>query len=772
MIKKFAAVLAGTTALACFSPASAQESPSGDGTAYFGDIVVTAEKREQNLQDVPQAISAITSDSLEANNVKDFVGLSGLAPGLTVSPAEGGDRVTISIRGVGQEANQNDVAAPSVSFHQDGVYIVSPFALGSSFLDVNHIEVVRGPQGTLFGQNSTGGAMNIITRKPELDRISGRVSGAYGSYDYRELEAELNVPVGSMLAIRGAINDLRQDGTTLNVFNGQRLDDKNQTGWRVQALFQPASNFSINLTAQHYASHVNGAARFGLLDPTPGARRLSQDDPSKTDLDTALYSGIVKLDLPAFTIKYLGSYQTAEIVRSRDNDFTSVNLVSPLVLRRSYEQAQNQYHKSWTSELNLVSSKPILGGLDWTLGAFWFKQDIEAHTFERVDQNRNGILDPFTETYNPVVFGIPPFGADVGFQSDFFPSRKSYSFYGQGTYHVGDSLRVTAGLRYTHDTAHNLNYNFFNILRDAPTADVTKTSTAVTGRFALEYDVAPGMMVFASYTRGFKPGGNNLTFGQPDVADDLVFASFKPETINAYELGFKGDLFDGRVRTNLAAFYYDYRNLQAQSTDPRNVASGVVNVPKSRVLGLEAEVQWAVTDTFSLIGTAAALDSKITSHFIALDNLAAAAAEYDLVVVQKLNQFAPAVTLARAAAAQDLKGNELAKTPKFSGTFSAQYKSELSDTATVRAALTLIYRASLQSRMFNNPAVDRVPAYAQVNASAGVDLANGISVDLIAQNLFDTNATAARFTDVFGVYSTFDQKVPPRTVIGRVTFAF
>lgn len=153
---------------------------------YIPEVVVTAEKRETGLQKVPQAITALTGDALLANNINTFQDLSALAPGLTVGNAEG-ERTTISIRGVGQEANQNDVAAPSVSYHQDGVYIVSPFALGGNFLDVGRVEVLRGPQGTLFGQNSTGGAINLVTAAPKLGRTEGYVDAAYGSFDYRNL---------------------------------------------------------------------------------------------------------------------------------------------------------------------------------------------------------------------------------------------------------------------------------------------------------------------------------------------------------------------------------------------------------------------------------------------------------------------------------------------------------------------------------------------------------------------------------------------------------
>lgn len=788
-------LLLGSTLLLIPSAVYAQEAPEEETSnevtnGGIDEIVVTAQKREQNLQDVPLAITAVTDDTLRANNVTNFVGLSNLTPGLTVSPAEGGDRVTLSIRGVGQEANQNDVAAPSVSFHQDGVYIVSPFALGAAFLDVGTIEVVRGPQGTLFGQNSTGGATNINTVKPQIGEFSGFIQAGYGSFDYRNLVGAINVSLGSTFAVRASGEYIEQDGSTLNIFNGQLLDDKNQTAWRISALWEALPNFTITGTAQQFQSDTNGAARFGLYDPTQGDRLLSQDDPSSLELDTALYSLIVNWDLPAFTVKYLGSRQIAEIIRSRDNDFTSVYSsfigvdtstpafanIAPLalnnILRRSFEQNQDQLHKSWTSELNIVSTKPLLGSIDWVLGGFWFDQEIEALTFERVDQNRNGILDPFNEVFNPVVFGIPPFGADVGFQSDFFPSRTSYSFYGQATWNASSALRLTGGLRWTRDNATNLNFNFFNIQRDLATADITNISKSLTGQARIEYDISDDVLAYASFTKGFKPGGNNLTFAlATDIFPDFVTASFESETIYAYETGLKADLLDRRLRLNLAGFYYDYRNLQTQSTDPRNVASGVVNIPESRVIGIEAEFQYVPTENFSLSGNVTLLDSEITESFIALDSVLAAAAELPLRLAN-VNQFANSVTQARLNVAQDVQGNDLAKTPAFAANLTGTFTTPNLGNFIGKASATVSYRDSLQSRIFNNPLIDRVPAHILVNTQISLTYKENLSFILTAQNLLNSDIIASRFTDSFGVFSTFDQKVAPQTFILAARYNF
>ncbi|WP_294233821.1 TonB-dependent receptor [uncultured Sphingomonas sp.] len=762
-------------------PCAAQTAPPASGAVapaeaaaqdYLPDIVVTAEKREAGLQRVPQAITALTGDALVANNINSFQDLSALAPGLTVGNAEG-ERTTISIRGVGQEANQNDVAAPSVSYHQDGVYIVSPFALGGNFLDVGRVEVLRGPQGTLFGQNSTGGAINLVTAAPKLGRTEGYLDAAYGSFDYRNLRSAVNLPIGSTMAVRGAASWLKQDGTTTNIASGQKLDQRNDAAWRIQLLWQPVDTLRIDLTAQQFRSDTNGPARFGLLDPTPrrdadGDRQLSQDSPSHLFLRSQLYSAVVTWDLPGFTVKYLGSHQREDIRKYRDNDFSNVALVGPLAVERSFYERQDQAHRSYTSELNLVSRQPLFGAVDWVLGAFWFQQKIDAHSFERVDRNRNGVFDPFNPVANN---GLPPAG-DIGFQSDFFPERRSFSFYGQATWHATERLRMTGGLRYTDDRATNRNFNFFTLSTGRPTANITSQATALTGRAAVEFDLGRGRMAYASYTRGFKPGGNNLTFGIPDVAEDLVLRTFRPERIDAYELGLKADFLDGRLRANLAGFGYDYTDLQYMTSDPRNRSSGVANIPHSRILGAEAELTFAPSRDLRFNTGLTFLDSKISGHVRALDSVNATAAERDLVVNRRVNIFAPAVTLARAAVIGDLYGNELAKTPAFSGTAGVSWSHRFGAGPSGYASGLLIRRGAMQSRVFNNPAIDHVPGYTQVNLTGGVRWDSGWDLSLSAQNLFDTDGISTRFTDVFGVNATFDQLIPPRTIVARVRYSF
>ena len=190
------------------------------------DVIVTAEKRSESVQDISQSVTAITEDDLDAKNINSFVDISAIVPGVTVAKNEG-YKTVISIRGVGNETNQNAIAAPSVAFHMDGIFIASPFSLQTDFIDVERIEVLRGPQGTLFGQNSTGGAINVISKKPSLDGYANKSDITLGDYGLTKFRSASNIVINENVATRLSFSATKRDGFTENVFTGQDLDDAN-----------------------------------------------------------------------------------------------------------------------------------------------------------------------------------------------------------------------------------------------------------------------------------------------------------------------------------------------------------------------------------------------------------------------------------------------------------------------------------------------------------------------------------------------------------------
>ena len=735
-----------------------------DAKPVFEEVLVTAEKRSESLQDLSQAITVLTGQDLDTRQVTSFVDLSAIAPGVNIAKNEG-FKTVITIRGVGNEANQNAIANPSVSYHLDGIYVASPFALQTDFLDLERIEVLRGPQGTLFGQNSTGGAINVITQAPTSDGVFGSADLTVGDYNLIKARGAINIPVSETVSMRASLISNTRDGFTDNLTLGQDLDDANSLSARVRVLYEPSDNFRANFTAQYFDEDRNGAAQKGLLDPTPGARKLRQNSIAEYELRSQLYSAVLEWDFETFSVKSLTSYQDDDILIRRDNDRNDLDFLPPFAqLPSSYDPETNK-QTTITQEVNLVSSEPLFGKLDWLAGVFYLDTEVEISILERLDFGFDGTFDPFT------VDTIYAYGGDVGFISDSKPERDSTSLYAQGTWNYSDTWRSVFGLRYTEDEVYSSVTNYYG--REG--TDILEIeSDKVTGRLVLEHDINDSTMLFGSFTKGFKPGGSNLTYGtEAVVAPIVVLPIFNEEIVNAYEVGLKTDLADGRVRLNAAAFYYDYKNLQYQATDPEVFNGGVGNIPTSEIFGAELEFSAFLSDSLILDARMAWLDTEITSDHLALDNVQSEAAGNAL-LGQGFGLFSDEIQIARADQIQNVNGNELAKTPSFTGNLSLSWTKELEAWGEMRSTLQYTYRGDFKHRIFNNADTDVVPSYDVFDLVVGFYPGTGESwrVELVAKNLTDEDGINARFTDVFGVGATGDELIGPRQMMVRFGMDF
>ena len=738
-----------------------------DGVPQLEQIIVTAEKRSESLQDLSQAVTALSDTDLDQRHIITFTDLGSIAPGVTVAKNEGFNTV-VSIRGVGNEANQNSIASPSVSYHQDGVYMASPYALRTDFLDLERIEVLRGPQGTLFGQNSTGGALNVLTRAPDTSGFSGKADVTLGNYNLVRTRGTVNIPVNDNMALRAAVASHNHDGFSRNIVRAQALDQADSIAGRVRLQWTPTQQLRLNFTAQYYDENTNGAASKGLLDPTPGARRLAQDWYGVFEQENELYSLIVEWDLPAFTMRSLSSYQDDDIYVWRDNDRNDLPTLlnaGSFILPAAFEQHNRQ--QTFTQELNLISDTPLFGRLDWVAGVFYLNTEVDIFIREYIDFNTDGIYGPGTVTVEEVL----NFGGEVGFISDSRPERDSVSVYRQGTLHLSDRLRLVAGLRYTEDETYSAVTNFFG---RAGTAILETGSSRLSWRGALEYDLNIDTMIYGSYTRGFKPGSNNLTYGREDiVAPVLVLPSYADETVEAWELGVKTDFADNRARLNAALFYYDYVNLQYQATDPEVFQGGVGNLPKSEIYGAEAELLAWLGDSLTLDARLAWTETKVSAAHLALDNVRSDEVTNALLPQCNFNIFCDDIQRARAAAILDVNGNELAKTPDFTADAMLRYQLRAGRWGNLEASAHYIYRGGFYHRLFNNPKTDSVPDYHVVNLGLSFTPdAWPWRVDLLAMNVTDEDGVNARFTDVFGVGATGDELIAPRQYMARLSLEF
>ena len=753
------ALLSASIASTLFaSTALAQSGP------VFEEVIVTAEKRSESLQDLSQAVTALTAADVEDRQLTSFVDLSAIAPGVNVAKNEG-FKTVITIRGIGNEANQNAIANPSVSYHLDGVYVASPFALQTDFLDLERIEVLRGPQGTLFGQNSTGGAINVITAAPSFDEFAGSADVSLGQYSSVRARANVNIPISDTLAARVSLLTNERDGYTRNVSNGQDLDDADSMSARLKLLWEPTDTVSVSFGAQIFDEDVNGQAQKGIYDPTPGARRLAQDSLSHYELSSEIYSATVEWDLTDVTLKSITSYQEDDISILRDNDRHDFSVLPPFFLLQSYFDPETNLQKTMTQEFNLVSASPAFGNLDWVVGVFYLDTEVDIEIVERLDFGFDGVFDPFT--VEDIVTFAP---ADAGFISNSKPERESTSIYGQGTWALSDTSRLIGGLRYTRDEVYSAVTNFYG---RGGTDILEIDSNKMTGRLAYERDINDTTLGYVSYTRGFKPGGSNLTFGRESIVSPIVvLPTFEEETIDAYEVGLKTDLDGGRVRINAAAFMYAYDNLQYQATDPEVFQGGVGNIPESEIFGAELEFGAFLSDSLLFDARLAWLETEVTSSHLALDNVQSEAATNAL-LAQGIGLFSPQVEVARAEQITDVKGNELAKTPNLTGNIALTHTALLEGFGELKTSLSVTYRGEFKHRIFNNPVTDEVGSYTTFDMLMKLTPDNSPwTVELIGKNLTDQDGINARFTDVFGVGATGDQFVPPRQLSVRVGMSF
>ena len=751
---------------------SSQEEP------VFEEIIVTAEKRDESLQTVSQAVTALTASEIEAKNINSFVDLSSIVPGVTVAKNEG-YKTVISIRGVGNETNQNAIAAPSVAYHMDGIFIASPFSLQTDFLDVQRIEVLRGPQGTLFGQNSTGGAINVISNKPTTDERFSKADITYGDYGMKQLRSSSNIPISDSASTKISFSAMTREGFTENLLTGQDLDDAHNLSFRADFLIELSDTSSLRVFGQYANVDRNGAALRGIDDQSPGMRKLSQNTISKQELTSSVVAMIFESDLGFANLKILASSQDDDISVTRDNDrhnFGDPVLSIPgLGSGATYQQAEFRPETSvvetTTFEINLISNEPAMDGkLDWTVGAFYMDHEIENVIRGYRDDDLDGVFkyvcnasfaDPdycYEHDYGiPGRFDIFGPAADVDFFTDAVPYRESLSVYAQTTYSFSDTFRLVTGLRYSEDTFGTDVANFLNAGDQFQTEGTTdEVTTKITG----EYDLAESTMIYLTLASGFKPGGSNLTFGfDGDNAPPMVFPTFEAETVDSTEIGIKTDLFNGKARANIAAFSYDYENLQFQATDPDPYRGGVANIPESDMSGVEIEFTALASDSFTFDMNLAFLNSEISSDYFVLDN------------VDAYQYFFGEEDL-RYGLRENVKGNQLAKTPEFTADVNFIYETDLPSGNYLTAVLQYVKRGSFMQRVSNNSIVDAIPGYYIVNLTVGIDFTNNLGLDFMLLNVSDKDGVNSSMTDVFGVASTGLELIPPRQFMTRISYNF
>ena len=625
---------------------------------------------------------------------------------------------------------------------------------------------------------------------PSINDSYTNASVTVGGYNLKKLTATSNIPISDSIATKFSISTTERDGFSENIVNGQDLDDASNISIRSDWLFNLSDTSFLRVFGQYFDSDRNGAAMKGIDDlSSKDERKLSQDTLSNQKLTSKVFAAIYESDLGYANLKILASIQEDDISVERDNDrhnFGDPVLTIPGLTGTTYIKAEFRPETSLvettTFEMNLISNEPIMNGkMDWVIGAFYMDHEIENHIRGYRDWDANGEIryecsEPFavstycyTHTYSfPAMFDVFSVG-EFDFVTDGYPSRESISIYGETTYSYNDDVRLISGFRYTEDTFATDVANFYNIdiFNEEGTVD------EITGKAALEFDFDEDTMGYMSFTRGFKPGGTNLTFGRATreeldaifrfnaaVAPAMVFKTFEPETIDAIELGLKTDLLDGRARANIAAFSYTYENLQFQATDPDQYQGGVANIPESEMSGFEIEFTALISDSLTFDMNLGFIDSEVTSSYDVLDN------------VDAFQYSTEGEELIRYGLRENIKGNKLAKTPEVTADASFTYETVLPSGNEISTVFQFIRRGEFMQRVSNNPLVDKVPYYQIYNFKVGVDFKNNFGVDFLLLNMTDEDGINSSMTDVFGIAATGLEFIPPRQVMTRISYDF
>jgi iron complex outermembrane recepter protein len=673
---------------------------SGDASQGLQEIVVTATKTgATEAQKTPIALSVYSSDQLNnsvANNVKDLVALT---PSLNVSQTTAS--AEIYIRGIGSN-NVFNGSDPDVTVQSDGVYIARAFGQFADFLDVSRVEVLRGPQGTLYGRNAVGGTINIISRAP-TDDFEAKTQVTLGDYSLLQTQAYVSgALVKGLLDASLSVNYITHSPWEDNIVPGQPgLDDANHGGLRGQLLFRPTDNVQMTTRMDWSKADEYFDASAHLLAPYP-----------KAPLATSILGNYTLTALDTPQLNHEEIWGISEDINAQINDWLSLKSITAyrdswyrltvdgdgteLPINSGY---QADLSKQFSQELNLVAKRDHFDGV---AGVYFFNE-------HEISEVYSDLPAPGPNLQNLV-------------QPDAY--ARSYAAFAQGTYHLFDTVGLTAGARYTEDRKELNQYYSRNILSlGVPLPgypfidDVVRHFHATTPKFGVDWQATPDVLVYATATRGFKSGGTNY------AASNAAALSFAPEYIWSYETGAKSEWLDHRLRVNLTGFLYDYSNLQVQSLLGPGVTT-IANAATAKIKGAELETtvepipRLVLTANYSLLNArytrfdAASVPASLTPYLAGSPNL-------------------------NPNGTYDASGNRLSAAPHDSVSTSAQYGWNMSGG---RPFLRAEYY--WQSRAYYDPSnapIMSQKAYGLANAFVGYDSDSKWSVHFFVKNLTDTH---------------------------------
>lgn len=691
------------------SPSFAQAAGAEADDQLSGEIIVTARKREERAIDVPASLNVFSGATIQDSGVSSLTDLQYRSPGLKIAVSGGTSR--ISLRGVGTNIASGSA---SVAVHVDGIYISQlRFALSEMF-DIDRVEVLKGPEGTLYGRNATGGAVNLVSKAPG-DTFGADGYVGYGTNNLVTAQAGVSLPIDERGGIRVSAAFANDDGYThnLNALGGE-IDDRNFVGVRLRGRYDLTETLTADFTAQY--SRDKGTLGFGSSNnpdsPVYASLPPQRQSPRRINVDTLpsfigeglLLSGSLILDLGDVTLKSITGHLDYDTDNIADVDGSGGHI--------GYTDSTASY-KFFSQEFQLSGGAP--GALNWTAGAYYSRETSNARGIE-IDADYPDTT-PYLYTDQTLRTG-----------------GRSYAVFGELTVPLSEKLSILAGARYTHEKQDAQSVFAAPLFFPEPieTSGATKDN-AFTPKLLVEYRPYDGGKLYASVTRGFKSGGVNL-----GTSADI----YKPEKIWAYEIGSKNSFAGGKVELGLAGFYYDYTNLQLRSVvfTPTGIIIRVNNAAKAPIYGVEASLVARPAEGFTIDANAAYLHSE-------------------------LKGFVSPVTLT------ELTGLPLPLSPKWSFTAGAEYAATLGNSGKLTMRGEITYQSSVYFPQFADIDRERQGGYALLNANLRYDLpGDNIYVALIGRNLTNTTYKSQRF--YFAGFADIENFGPPRTIEARVGFKF
>ena len=716
-----------------FAPLALRAQPSANNDTQASnelpEVVITAERRSVSLQKTSIAASVIEGGQLADKAITQMADLQKASPSLSIQGA--GLTQNVNIRGIGLDSGSPQVV-PGVATYRDGLW-EPPILNTDSFYDVDNVQILRGPQGTFVGSNSTGGAIFITSKSPTLDNVNGYIQAKVANYSDFGGQGAINVPVSNSFAVRAAFQAetrhsfYKQIGTATT--HPGSLDEKNG---RLGFLWQASDNLKILLKTEANYKDTGGYAD----TPAPGTTYYpyTPADPFTLDYDTNTKNtelGVrnsLRIDWNLFgggtILRSISGYQYLHVRNIYDTDATSQDVPfitipgPPFPIPYQPKQVENQLviEQPLSQEFNLIS--PDTGKFQWIVGFFYLH-----------DTRKVVLTNPSD--------GIPS-GVDV----NLYTTLAAKAVFGQATYNLTSKLQVQAGLRYTHDSESNRPNDAVVIHLPPPygpglltiPASGHQTDSVLTGKVALNYTLNDNNYFYAFAAKGFKAGGFDL--GRP-------IARFDPEVVWDYEIGWKANLFDNHVRTQLGGFYNDYKNLQVSAI---NLASGQLalrNIGKSTIKGIEASGQAKFGDWQFDFG-AAYVDSKLGSLTI-VDTTSPPFPNPAPNVPQCSSPGVPAGCFDYAPFLVTASGNPNPFSPKWTFNAGAQYTFKLLNADTLTPRVNYSYISSQWSTLLQlHPASDLLKARGLWSVLLTYNHGDW-TAEAYADNLFDKRYVSGQF---------------------------